>query len=253
MAPLIAGEFRKLLSTRLWLWLLLAALGVTALYATLDIAFANTPGTFTLPLTTPQGQRTLLAVGAGGSPLVAVLAAIGMTGEYRHRTVTMTFLATPHRGRVVVAKLAAYAMSGAAYALACIAVAATIALPWLATKHIPLTVGVSSVIATFAGVIAAVTAFGLIGVGLGALLHDQVATVVAMLIYLFVVEHVLTSISALNSWTKYLPGQAQEALIGSTLANQPLLHPWQGGLVLAGYAFIAATGGVLITAHRDIT
>ena len=52
-----------------------------------------------------------------------------------------------------------------------------------------------------------------------------------MLIYLFVIEHVLTSISALNSWTQYLPGQAQEALIGSTLANQPLLHPWQGGLV----------------------
>jgi hypothetical protein len=102
-------------------------------------------------------------------------------------------------------------------------------------------------------VIAAVTAFGLIGVGLGALLHDQVATVVAMLIYLFVIEHILTSISALNSWTQYLPGQAQEALIGSTLANQPLLHPWQGGLVLAGYALTAATGGVLLTAHRDIT
>ena len=151
MAALIAGEFRKLLSTRLWLWLLLAALGVTALYATLDIAFANTPGTFTLPLTTPQGQRTLLAVGAGGSPLVAVLAAVGVTGEYRHRTVTMTFLATPHRGRVVVAKLAAYAMSGAAFALACFAAAATIALPWLATKHIPLTVGVSGVIASFPG------------------------------------------------------------------------------------------------------
>jgi ABC-type transport system involved in multi-copper enzyme maturation permease subunit len=253
MTRLIAGEFRKLLSTRLWLWLLLAALGVTALDASLDIAFANTPGTFTLPLSTPQGQRTLLAVGAGGSPLAAVLAAIGLTGEYRHRTATATFLATPRRDRVVAAKLIAYAAAGIGYAVACTALTAAIAVPWLAAQHIHRAVGISGIAATLAGVTAAVALFGLLGVGLGALLRDQVATVVVLLIYLLVVERIITSINALSGWTRYLPGQAQEALVGSTLTNQQLLSPWLGGLVLAGYALLLAAAGILTTTRRDIT
>ena len=253
MTRLIAGEFRKLFSTRLWLWLLLAALAVTALYAALDIAFANTPGTFTFPLSTPQGQRTLLAIGAGGSPLAAVLAATSLTGEYRHRTATATFLATPHRGRVVTAKLVVSAAAGAGYALAGTALTAAIAIPWLTTQHIHRAVGVSGITATIAGVTAAVALFGLVGLGLGAVLRDQAAAVVSLLVYLLIVERILTSISALNSWARYLPGQAQEALIGSTLANQPLLQPWQGGLVLTGYAALLAMTGLLTTTRRDIT
>jgi ABC-2 type transport system permease protein len=240
MGRLIAGEFRKLLTTRLWLWLLLASAAITALYASLDIAFADAPHTFTLPLTTPQGQRTLLAAGVGGAPLAAVLGAIGLTGEFRHRTATATFLATPHRGRVVAAKLVTYALVGAGYGLACTIVTIAIALPWLAGKHLHLVVGGGAIAATLAGVLAALTIFGLLGVGLGAL-------------YLFVVEHVLTSITALNRWTSYLPGQAQEALVGSTLTNQRLLPPWQGGLVLAAYGLALALAGTGLAIRRDVT
>jgi ABC-2 type transport system permease protein len=167
MPGLIAGEFRKLFTTWLWLWLLLAAMAITALYAILDIAFADAPDTFTLPLSTPQGQRTLLAVGGAGAPLVAVLGAIGLTGEFRHRTATATFLATPHRGRVVAAKLITHALVGVGHGLAGIAVTITIALPWLASKHLHLVVGGGAIAATLAGVTAAVAIFAMLGVGLG--------------------------------------------------------------------------------------
>src|SRR5680860_357003 len=77
MTGLIAGEFRKLLTTRLWLWLLLGAMGLTALYASLLIGFSEDPDTMTAPLNSPEGQRTLFAVAAGGAnTLIAVLAAI---------------------------------------------------------------------------------------------------------------------------------------------------------------------------------
>jgi ABC-2 type transport system permease protein len=253
MPGLIAGEFRKLFTTWLWLWTLLAATAITALYAILDIAFADTPDTFTLPLSTPQGQRTLLAVGAAGAPLVAVLGAIGLTGEFRHRTVTATFLATPHRGRVVVAKLITYALVGAGYGLAGLAVTITIALPWLASNDIDLVVGGGAIAATLAGVTAAVAIFAMLGVGLGALLREQVATVAGLLLYLYVVERVLTSIAGLGRWTSYLPGQAQEALVGSTLTNQRLLQPWQGGIVLVAYGLVLALAGTRLTIRRDVT
>lgn len=259
MVRLVAGEFRKLLTTRVWLWLLLAALALTALFAFLTIAFdspadaADAADAVTAPLTTPEGQRTLLAVGAGGAPFAAVLGAIGLTGEFRHRTATVTFLATPHRGRVVVAKLIAYGLVGAGFAVACIAVTLAVALPWLAGEGIALVVGGGELAGTFAGVIAAVAMLGMAGVGLGALLREQVATVTGLLIYLLLVERIVTSIPAFDRWTVYLPGMAEEALVGSTLPGQDLLQPWQGGLLLAGYGLALAGAGMLLAVRRDVT
>jgi hypothetical protein len=199
-----------------------------------------------------EGQRTLLAVAVGASPFAAVLGAIGLTGEFRHRTATATFLATPHRGRVVAAKLVTHALIGAGYALVCLAVTAAIAVPWLSARHITLAVGGRDATATAAGVVAAVAVFAVIGVGLGALLREQVATVVVLLVYLFVVENILTGIRALHGWTLYLPGQAQEALVGSTLSDRRLLPASQGGLVLAAYGAVLAAAGTLLSMRKDV-
>jgi ABC-2 type transport system permease protein len=252
MRRLIAGEFRKLFTTRLWMWLLLASIATTALYASLTIAFSDTPDTFTLPLSTVEGQRTLFAVAAAAAPFAAVLGGIGLTGEFRHGTATATFLATPYRGRVVAAKLVTYAIAGVGYALVCFGVTLAIALPWLSARHIDLVVGGRSAAASVVGVLAAVAVYAIIGVGLGALVREQVATVVLLLIYLFVVENILTSIRALHGWTLYLPGQAQEALVGSTLADRHLLAPWQGGLILAAYGITLAVTGTLLSIRRDV-
>ena len=254
MRRLIASEFRKLFTTRLWLWLLLASMALTALYAGLLIAFSDDPDTLTAPLSTPAGQQTLFAVAAGGAnTLVAVLAAIGLTGEFRHRTATATFLTTPHRGRVVVAKLVMYGLVGICYAVICLGVVTAIALPWLATKGIAVSLGGNGVTGTIAGVIADIAIFGLVGVGLGALLRNQVAAVVGLLVYRFVAEPIVTSIPALRDWTIYLPGSASAALTQVSLTTQHYLEAWQGGLVLAGYGIAFAAAGTLLSIRRDIT
>lgn len=254
MTRLIAGEFRKLLSTRLWLWLLLGAMGLTALYASLLIGFSEDPDTMTAPLNGPDGQRTLFAVAAGGAnTLVAVLAAIGITGEFRHKTATATFLATPQRGRVVAAKLATYALVGVAYGAACLLVVTAIAVPWLAAKDIEVGLLDNGLPGAYAGVIADTAIFGLLGVGLGALLRNQVATVVGLLVYRFVAEPILTGVPALDSWTTYLPGSASAALTQVSLTTQEYLDAWQGGMVLAGYGLLFAAAGALLSMRRDIT
>ena len=69
--------------------------------------------------------------------LVALLLGVlGMAGEYRHHTVTTTFLATPRRGRVVVAKLVAHALTGALMGLCTLAAAGLVAVPWLASSDV---------------------------------------------------------------------------------------------------------------------
>jgi ABC-2 type transport system permease protein len=254
MIRLIRGEFAKLLSTRLWLWLLLATMALTALFASLNIAFNNDPDTLAPPLATAAGQRLLFGTAAGGAQtLVAVLAAIGFTSEYRHRTVTTTFLATPHRAHVVLAKLITYALVGAAYGIACIAVVTAIAWPWLSARGIDPTLVGNGIPATLAGVIAAVTAFAVLGVGLGALLRDQVAAVVGLLVYLFVAEPIVTRIPALHDWTVYLPGPSASALTQITLTDQDFLQPWQGGAVLAIYGLTVAATGLWRTTRIDLT
>jgi ABC-type transport system involved in multi-copper enzyme maturation permease subunit len=254
MKLLIAAELRKLFSTRLWLWLLVGALGLTALYASLLIAFSEDPDTMTAPLTTPAGQQTLFAVAAGGAnTLAAVLAAIGITGEFRHRTATATFLATPRRGSVVAAKLVTSASVGAGFAVACLLAVTVIAVPWLTAKGIDVDLLGDGLPGTYAGVVADVIAFALVGVGLGALLRNQVATVVGLLVYRFVAEPILTGIPALHDWTIYLPGSASAALTRVSLTTQDYLAAWQGGLVLLGYALALAVAGALISMRRDVT
>jgi ABC-type transport system involved in multi-copper enzyme maturation permease subunit len=254
MKLLIAAEFRKLFSTRLWLLLLVGALGLTALYASLLIAFSEDPDTMTAPLTTPAGQQTLFAVAAGGAnTLAAVLAAIGITGEFRHRTATATFLATPRRGSVVAAKLVTSASVGAGFAVACLLAVTVIAVPWLTAKGIDVDLLGDGLPGTYAGVVADVIAFALVGVGLGALLRNQVATVVGLLVYRFVAEPILTGIPALHDWTIYLPGSASAALTRVSLTTQDYLAAWQGGLVLLGYALALAVAGALISMRRDVT
>lgn len=251
MRRLIAGELSKLATTRLWLWLLIASMGISALYAGLNIGFAD--NTVTYSLATPQGQQTLFGVAAGAAkPLAAVLGAIGLTGEFRHRTATATFLASPNRGRVIAAKLTTYGAVGAGYGVASTAVVATLAMVWLPAKGVDISLTANGLPATMIGGVAAVAVYALIGVGLGALLRDQVATVVGMLIYLYVVETILTGIPALAGWTIYLPGPAASALTGISLTTRDFLPAWQGGLLLAGYGIVFAVAANYLTMRRDI-
>jgi ABC-2 type transport system permease protein len=154
---------------------------------------------------------------------------------------------------VVTAKLITYALTGAGYALVCIGVVTAIALPWLSAKGITMPLTGNGLPATFTGVVAVVAVYALVGVGVAALLRDQVATVVLLLIYQFVAEPIITRIPAWEHVTMYLPGPAASALAGLTLTDQTFLVPWQGGLVLAGYGLGFAILGSLLAVRRDVT
>lgn len=254
MNRLVAAELHKLVTTRLWLWLLLAAMGLTALYAGLNIAFTDDPDNFAPHLSTPEGQRLHYATAASAvATLAAVLGAIGVTSEFRYRTATATFLATPRRGRVLAAKIVTYPVVGVGYAAACLLVTVALGVPWLATRDITLTVSGNGVPATFAGVLATGALFAVVGVGVGALVRDQVAATVGLLVYLLVAEPIVTAVPAMHGWTSYLPGPAASALAGSTLETREFLPAWHGGLMLLAYATALALAGAVVAGRRDIT
>ncbi len=76
-------------------------------------------------LDTAEAIRTVYATSAfqGAYIFAMILGITGMTGEYRYQTITPTFLATPRRARVVLAKMVAHLGVGLGYGVVCVLVA----------------------------------------------------------------------------------------------------------------------------------
>lgn len=253
MIRLVNAEFGKLFTTKLWLWLLLGAIGLTALGVSLTIGLDGSAGNPNPPVSTPAGQRNLFSAAAAAGIFGLILGIIGVTGEFRHQTVTPTFLTTPHRGRVVIAKLISYAISGIGYGLVTIVVAIAIALPWLSAKDVSISLGSNGIPRTLAGVAAGVAVYTLLGVGLGALIRNQIAAVVGALVYLFVVEGLVSALPTVRDYYKWLPGGANSALTGGSQPGVSLLQPYQGGLLLVAYGLAFAILGTWLAVRRDVT
>lgn len=253
MINLVRSEFAKLFTTKLWLWLLLGAIAFTALVVIITIATdgqSNNGGTPTLH--TPEGLRNLFSSAGSANIWALILGAIAVTGEFRHQTVTPTFLASPHRGRVVIAKLITYAIVGIGYGIATIVVALAIALPWLSGKNIDVSLGSNGIPGVLVGVAAGVAVYALLGVGIGALIRNQIAAVVGGLVYLFLLEPIIANIPKVKDYYKYFPGGAISALT-RRFVGVDLLQPYQGGLLLIGYGLVFAILGTWIAVRRDVT
>jgi ABC-2 type transport system permease protein len=253
MTRLVRAEWTKLLTTRVWIGLLVGACLLVAGFASLFTGLAGVeqngqPGI--PPVGTPQYEQLAFSASTNASVLLLILGIIGMTQEYRHRTATPTFLTTPRRGRVVVAKLLAYALAAVPFAVLIIAVDVLVvsvyagargASPSLAGDNLRVLAGAGTVLVIFA----------VIGVGVGALLRNQVGAIVGALVYFYVVEPVIGSIAVTSPAFKWLPGGAVQALT-TNFQGPDVLEPWQGALLLLGYGLIAALLGTVLAVRRDV-
>lgn len=251
----LRAEVRKLLTTQVLFWLTALAVGLSALIACLISGFSQ-PGDAGTPGSPLDG--VLNAAVGFGSLVAAVLGVIGITGEYRHLTVTPTFLSVPRRGTVVLSKLVTYLLTALLLGVLCVGVSLAIAGPWLGSKDFPVDVGGDTTRRIIVGGIVVVAIYGIIGVGVGALLRNQVAAVVGIVIYLFVAEPILSVIPTVQKAYPYLPGGAASAVTQSPDPTQQnpgvdLLEPWQGGLLLLAYGLVFAVLGWLLTTRRDVS
>jgi ABC-2 type transport system permease protein len=250
MIRLVRAEFTKLATTRLIYGLAAALAAFAALTVVGNVIIAGEQGdplsAYSLPVLV-AGPVTLLS---GAALLLGIL---GMAGEFRHQTVTQTFLVTPDRGRVVAAKLVAYPLAGIALTLTILAFTAAVAAGWLAATGItPSLVGVGVALGqVLLGAVLAAGLCGLVGVGLAALVRNQVAALVGVAVWALLVEGLLMSLlNAPSSWAKWLPSAAAGAL---TNPGGGHLSRLAGALLLAGYALALAVAGTRLVVRRDIT
>lgn len=262
MTALVRAELRKIISTRLWWALLIGALAFSGIQSVANAVVAGIgpgPGTPAMPgLDTPEAVRSVYASAlfSGTYIFAFVLGITGMTGEYRYQTITSTFLVSPRRSRVVVAKIAAHAAMGVLYGLAGLVVVLLAGGITMTVRGYGLGWGAERLWATMGLAVVAVAIWSVLGIGVGTLIRNQVAAIVAGVLVTFLVEPLVTYLLAaadLDSLVKWLPSNASSALMAPGTTTLTYLDWWVGGLVLVGYGIVLATLGVLVSVRRDVS
>ena len=262
MTNLVRSELKKITSTRLWWGLLLGAVLFTAIQAGATAAFTGAeagPGQPETPaVDTPEAIRSVyaLSVFSGSYIFALILGITGMTTEYRYQTITPTFLVSPGRSRVVVAKMFAHLVVGAGYALVSLVAALAVGATVLGLRGEDLGFAADRLWSTIGLAVAAVAIWTLLGIGIGTLVRNQVAAILLAILITFLIEPLLTVLFGaldMDAVVKYLPTNASTALMSPGEVLITYLDWWVGGLVLLGYAVLLAGLGVLVSVRRDVT
>ncbi|GAA4228395.1 ABC-2 type transport system permease protein [Streptosporangium album] len=245
MKRLIHAELLKARASRTT-WILAAISPVfCALWALAGVSLMS------LDRSIPLGQRVENVYNMAQQAYVfaLILGILGMSGEYRHQTITWSFLVTPGRGRVVTAKLAAYGIIGLLMAAVSTLVTSVAGAALLAAGGHPVTT--PGLPAVLTGATLSTALYAVFGVALGALVRNQIAAVTIALVWFNVGDYLLTML--LPEIGRWLPAGAARAVGGMTLRGGELLPAWGGGLLFAAYVAATVLAARLITLRRDVT
>ncbi|GAB3603540.1 ABC-2 transporter permease [Microbacterium aureliae] len=186
-----------------------------------------------------------------------------ITSEFRHKTLTSTFLAVPRRGRVLVAKLLVGLLMGVIFGVVGIVASVAPSAGVLAAFGVDTALTEVDTWTLLGRMMIASVLWVLVGIGVGALVRNQVAAIVGVLVFTQFLEPIGRAAAAfvdgLSTFTQYLPGAAGDALVGaSVFTSMPGggtggLDWWAGGLVLLGYALVFVVLGQLISWRRDVS
>ena len=268
------SELTKQFTTSMW-WIL-----AIVLFAYVGVTAAGLAGTFGALASGALGQDAVngpaLPPDALPPVIYSLATAVGyvfplllgtllVTNEFRHKTLTPTFLATPRRGTALAGKVVAGTVLGVVYGLLAIVAAVGPGAGLLAAFDIDTLLSRADTWALIGRMMIAFVLWALIGIGVGTLVRNQVAAVVGVLAFTQFVEPILRTVAAfvdgVSDVAKYLPGAASDALVGASVfsslggtadAGAPL-DWWFGGVLLLGYAVLLLVLGWIFSWRRDVT
>ena len=185
MIALLQAELIKLRTTRTFLALTGVAVGTSLLLVVLVSL-----------LTEPTQDSVLEDVFTSDTSglFILMLAVVGISGEWRHRTITSSLLAAPDRLKFLAAKTVAFAVAGLVLSLLISVTVAIVGFVILEARDLP-TPDLGELAGQIARNGAAAMLLGALGVGAGALVRNQVVAIVGVLVVALVIEPLVITLA----------------------------------------------------------
>jgi ABC-2 type transport system permease protein len=240
----LLSELRKMRSTRTNLGLLAGMIALTLLTVLINgLVLSATE------LSGHDNQHTLLSAGTSGALFASLVGVMAITSEFRHGTIRSTFLVTPDRNRVIAAKVIASLLMGLVFGLVAIGLSFGVGYAILAGRDIDFALDTSHVLLLVLGTLLMTALWAALGVGLGAVVTNQVFAVIGVIVWAFFVDNLLRAL--VPDAGRFTPVGASDSLTAG-FADY-LLAPALGGLLLVAYAVVFVAAGAVLVAHRDVT
>lgn len=239
----LRSEWLKLWTTRTtWVMLGIGLLG-EALFAGLYTGLAS--------LGEVEHELADAEIATGVGLLLVLMLVLGVlisTTEFRHGTSSSTFLASPKRYPTLLAKVGAALLVGLLAGLAFVAVNAGLSLSLISGRggELPATSELASI---YAGVVASFAILATFGLGVGAIVRNQVGAIIAAIAFFFILSPLPELLP--GSIGEYFPAQALGALHGH-VEGDGVLNQVSGGLILAAWAAALVAIGILLICRRDV-
>ncbi len=244
MIDQLLSEVRKMRSTRTNLGLLAGMVGLTLLSVLVNGFVLNVA-----ELRGHDNQHALLSAGTSGALFAALIGVMAITSEFRHGTIRSTFVVTPDRSRVIAAKVIASLLMGIVFGLVAIGLSFGVGYAILAGRGIDLALDTSHVLLLVSGTLLMTALWAALGVGLGAVIKNQVFAVLGLVMWAFVIDNLLREL--VPDIGRFTPVGASDSLTAG-FADY-LLTPAAGGLLLIAYAVAFVAVGAVLVARRDVT
>ena len=248
MTALVRAELLKVRTTRGW-WAYLAVIVLLV-----GLAVAGDVGSNSESRGFLDFQVGLVEAAGFGAVLAIILGITMVTTEFRHGTVTPTFLAAPSRDRVLASKTAAGSIVSFCFGILSLLVVAAVALPWLSITGDEIHLLDGEVGTLAAQTLLSAVLWGLMGVAIGSAVHSQVAALVGTLVWIFIGETLLWGLFALidiDGAIAYLPFRALDGADGT--GGEDILSYWPALGVSLGWIALIGAAGIWRTRSRDIT
>jgi ABC-type transport system involved in multi-copper enzyme maturation permease subunit len=181
--------------------------------------------------------------------IIVLLGAVGMTGEWRHRTITGSVLAAPNRMRLLVAKVLAYSAAGVVLSAIVTVATMVVGTVILSSQGDP-TLGVGGLADVLWRNLAVAAILGPLGVGVGALVRNQIVTVVGLIAVAAALEPALYEVAPDVARFGPLSGAPGGILGGPN--SDGLLAPGLALAVLIVWTGVAFTAAAWRLRERDL-
>jgi ABC-2 type transport system permease protein len=235
MTALLQAELLKLRTTRTFVAIVGSAGALSLILVVLGAVLGKE--------TDPHALFTNTAI----TYIIVLLGAIAMTGEWRHRTITGSVLAAPNRVRMLAAKTVSYSVAGVTLSI-------LVTVPTIIVGELVLagrgdaTLGAGGIADVLWRNLAVAALLGPLGVCIGALVRNQIVTVVGLVLVAAALEPAV--FSGVPEVGRFLPlSGAPGGVLGGTDGT---LSPGPAVAVLVVWGLAAFAAAAINLRRRDL-